>query len=290
MPILNISTNGPEKSEKGLSPLDSKPATIPEKTGLARNILDKVGQGSALAGNVAGTTFQTLANAVGSTGQIAGLALAGKLHRGEVPNYDLAELARLFENWLEKQKRGEVTFSSVTVEGAPVYRVTLKENGFLGGVYLFIFAPTNTPALDSYVQAQKAAEKDFSGVALVLPAWEVRRFSLEKEWSYFVWCDSVRLGKGGAAADYLSAWLVDLTGRQFEKRDLLEDDRRHRAPAHPDTTFTGRGEILAVISRSLLSTDLAGQGLPWLFSLSSVGGVGKSYLLNLIRQTYAPRL
>ncbi|MBN9389774.1 MAG: hypothetical protein J0I20_17235 [Chloroflexi bacterium] len=290
MPLQNISTNGPENSEKDLSPLDSKPATISEKPGLTRNILDKVGQGGTLAGNVAGTTFQTLANAVGSTGQIAGLVLAGKLHRGEVPNYELAELAGLFGSWLEKQKRGEVSTSSLTVEGLPVFQITLKESGFLGGTYLFIFAATNTPPLDAYARSQKTGAKDFSGIALVLQTWDARRFSLEKEWSYFVWCDSARLGKGGAAADYLSAWLVDLTGRQFEKRDLLEDEPRHRAPAHPDATFTGRGEILDVISRSLLSTDLAGQGLPWLFSLSSVGGAGKSYLLNLIRQTYAPRL
>ncbi len=288
--MQNLSTDEPGKSEKDPSNHDLNPVYRAKKSGLTRNLLDKFGQGGTAAGNVAGTTFQTLANAVGSTGQIAGLVLAGKLNRGEVPNYGFAELAGLFAAWLESQKRGEVGRSTATVEGKAIYRVTLKESGFLSGDYLFIFAGTNSAALASYLKAQKAGSKDFSGVALVLQEWDLRRFSLEKDWSYFIWCGGVRLGKGGAAPDYLSAWLIDLTGRQFEKRDLIEDEPKRRAPARPDATFTGRGEVLEVISRSVLSTDLAGQGLPWLFSISSVGGAGKSYLLNLVQQTYSPRL
>ena len=50
------------------------------------------------------------------------------------------------------------------------------------------------------------------------------------------------------------------------------------------------GRDPGLIGRSVLSTDLAGQGLPWLFSISSQGGAGKTYLLNLVQQNYASRL
>jgi hypothetical protein len=98
----------------------------------------------------------------------------------------------------------------------------------------------------------------------------------------------VRTGKSGAAVDYVSNWLVDLAGSQFEKRELIEENRHTQKP--PDATFTGRADILEFIARSVVSTDLAGQGLPWLFSISSPGGAGKSYLLNVIQENYTARL
>lgn len=293
--MLNLSINNPEQSNAEKDPPGNPALTKNKKTkskepGLAHNLLNAVGQGGAVAGNLAGTTFQTLANAVGSGGQKAGLVLAGKLNRGEVPNYGYTELAHLFEEWLGRQKRGEVSSHSTQLEGAEIFLVRLKESGFLSGDYLFVFAPTNSAALGAFVASQKAPGKDYDGVALVIEQWDTGRSSLEKDLSCFVWCAGVRLGKGGAAPDYVSAWLVDLTGSQFEKRDLIEENPKQRHTPRPDATFTGRYDILSAMARSVLSTDLAGQGLPWLFSVSSVGGAGKSYLLNLVQQTYAPRL
>ena len=75
---------------------------------------------------------------------MAGLVLAGKLGRGQVPNYNYAELAQLFEVWLRQQKRGRVANFTTQVAGVAVYLVSLKENGFLAGDYLFCFTATNS--------------------------------------------------------------------------------------------------------------------------------------------------
>ena len=288
--------NNPEESdaEKDQGPVspkltESKKVSSKEAS-LADNLLNMFGQAGAAAGNLAGTTFQTLTNAVGSGGQMAGLVLAGKLSRGQVPNYGYAELARLFEEWLRKQKRGEVSRSPTQVEEIEIYLVRMKESGFLSGSYLFVFAPTNSAALNAFVSAEKARTKDHNGIALVIEQWDTGQSSLAKDLNCFVWCAGVRLGKDGAAPDYVSAWLVDLTGSQFKKRDLIEENPKQPHTPRSDATFTGRGDILSAIASSVLSTDLSGQGLPWLFSVSSVGGAGKSYLLNQIQQNYAPRL
>jgi hypothetical protein len=206
---LSLNNSNHKDSNKDLARIEPEPDHPQNRkagskaSDLAHNLLKAAGQGKTGAGNLAGNTFKTLThmadstgktliNAVGSTGQMAGLVFAGKLGRGQVPNYNFTELAQLFEVWLRQQKRGQVSAFTAQFEQEAVYLVRLKESGFLAGDYLFCFTGTNSEALGDFLAAQQAPSKGYTGRALVIEQWDVRRSSLEKDLSCFVWRDGVR--------------------------------------------------------------------------------------------------
>ncbi len=256
-------------------------------------LLNFVGQIGSTTAGIASNTIQTVANAAGSTGQMAGLLFAGKLERGEIPDYKFSELASRFEEWLRNKKRGEVTAFSWQDGGEVFYQIRLKESGFLAGEYLFIFARSAPEELSNPLRHLEFEGKKYNGIVLVIEEWPQSRYNLEKELSFFVWRAGVNLGKDGPAPDYISSWLIDLTGSQFEKRELVEEISQDSRRFTKDPTFMGRENELGVIGRSLLWTTDTARGnasLTWIFSLTSEGGAGKSYLLNRVRQEYGVRL
>lgn len=253
-------------------------------------LLNFAGQIGSTTAGIANNTIQTVANAAGSTGQMAGLLFAGELERGEIPDYEFSELASRFEEWLRDKKRGEVTAFYWQDGGEVFYQIRLKESGFLAGEYLFIFAGTASEMLTNPLKNLEFDGIKFNGIALLVEDWPESRYNLEKALSCFVWRAGVKLGNDGPAPDYVSSWLIDLTGNQFEKRELIEEISEDSRRFSKDLTFTSRVKELALMGRVLLSTNPTRAGLPWIFSLTSEGGAGKSYFLNRVQQAYGIRL
>jgi hypothetical protein len=241
-------------------------------------------------GNVAGFVGATANNTAGNALQNIGNTFAAKASGGQLGEQTPETLAKELENYLTKKNKGQLNLSKI---GENQYALKLKESGLLSSSYLFIFAPCLDDVLTNRLFSPEFQSQKPNGIAVLAIEWLQTRTYLDEKLSVFVWQDAVRLGADGVAKDYLSNWLIDFTGYQFEKKDLIEGDDndqiRSRRAAF-DTYFTGREEYADLIGRSITGNRERDKSLAWIFSISGQGGVGKSYLLQQIRQRYSRRM
>jgi hypothetical protein len=240
--------------------------------GLAGKLLHTVGDGF-------GKLATTVGQAADTTGRRAALAFVGG-NRKPVPERSCSDLAESMSNWLSKRQKGEGSDRG-TIELKPLdtaFELRFQESGMLGKRLVFHFAPLADATSTARFQ-QRSAE---SGGCLIALDWPVDRLTLEID--CFLWNDGVRLARRTPAADYISMWLMDELGFQFEALELS-------AGAEPSSPglFLGRARELSQLTealgqpRRLLDT-------PWIFSITGLGGAGKSYLLRQIEQRYRGRI
>lgn len=238
--------------------------------GLARKVFRVVGK-------AAGTLLTTAAHVASNTGQRAVLKFASRTGDRELPVKTPLQLADSFSQWLERRHKGQVDRKGSSLEltsGQEARQeVWLREPGILGQTYRFVFLP----------RADGQLEK---GVVYVALSWPPERQELSPGVSLFIWEDGVQLGAAGAAADYLSMWLVDELGFRFEALDLCEPGRPRSAL---NRLYVGREPELARLTELACRPD-PGPEQPWLVCLTGLGGSGKSYFLRQLKQRLSRRV
>lgn len=243
------------------------------------------GQTGAVFGNVAEQTLHSIGNVADKASRKAGLLFADKIKNGEIAPFSASELAQAFAEWLGQESKGQVEFEPLAPETGQ-FVVKFKAAGLVGKNYRFVFVPS----ADETLTSQLSATEKQAALVMLAGEWPIARFSLEKELSLFIWQDGVRLGKDGSAAEYLADWLVNRTGYQFEKKDLIDDNSKAPVKSRETAFFIGRDEIADSIGRAILGGGSAERMQPWIFSIWGEGGLGKSYLLQRTQQLFGPRL
>ena len=200
-----------------------------------------------------------------------------------------AELGEGLSLWLSQRQRGEgesrgkIELSSL---GDELFALRYEESGLLSKRYLFGFAPLADLATTARLLQ---ASEQYAAVCLVALAWPSERLSADEPLSIFVWGDGVRLGKRSGAADYVSAWLLDDVGFQFEALESSREKGTIDDSARSVGLFIGRTAELAVLTEAL-GQPRRDPKIPWIFSVTGLGGTGKSYLLKQVEERFRKRV
>ncbi|OJV96028.1 MAG: hypothetical protein BGO39_03370 [Chloroflexi bacterium 54-19] len=270
---------------------NQSPKNNETKKGLTGNFKKAFGSTGAILGNVASQARETVESAADSASRKASLLFAEKSRRGQLDDKNVDELVTAFHEWLTLRKKvtikkGEFSDS----EGS--YYISIKEQGLLGQSYLFIFTAEPSEVITRQVASLLWQGQKFNGVAILAKSWPLGRLNLEKNLGILIWENGIRLGKNSGATDYLSSWLVDYTGYQFEEKALIEKEVSQLSSnmTRSNKFFIGRDDALTLIDRSIVnySEKHNYEIKPWIFSIFGEGGIGKSYFLQHIKEIYVP--
>jgi len=243
----------------------------PKKDGMASKVFRAVGQ-------AAGKLLTTATHTAATTGQRAALKFVSRVGDREIPKRTTAQLAISFLNWLHRRSKGQAERKGTTVELVDGQdgrqEVVLQEPGILGQTYPFVFLA-------------QADGQFLRGVVYMVLEWPPGRSELAEDVTLFVWNDGVRLGPGGAAADYISLWLVDELGFRFESLELCESGKGKSTLSN--RLYVGREDELSHLVE-LASRPNPAPTDPWIVSLTGLGGNGKSYFLRQFQQRLSKRV
>ena len=160
--------------------------------------------------------WQMLGDAVEGIGRMISSVVTETVKKENIPNIPIEELAYSFVGWLRPKDKGTIDVKSF-LHPFDCTVIALEEKAFFGSRYLFVFA--NLPNLHIINKFKKLEFEGKRYAALVIVSQQcfLPRNDFEKELSLFVWQEGLRLGKDGAASDYVAEWIIYYTHYQFKK-------------------------------------------------------------------------
>lgn len=249
----------------------------PEKPGLAARLRNAVAKASDTVGEVAGKLASTAGQAAESTGRRAKLTFRGGTKQ-ELPLWNLENLRTQLQAWLMLQ--------SFQLPPAPDDQtLAFQEAGLLGRQCFFLFAEeadeTSTARLQHW-------HSQGYGAVLLARRWPPQRCDLPAEAAVLIWEDQVRLGPRGGSSDYLCDWILQTWGFQFDALQLSAKPTR-AGQRTPPSALMAREEPLELLASGLGQPRRPPHD-PWIYSLTGVGGVGKTFLLKHLSERMGQRV